>query len=102
MEANGKKLLLRRAKEKRARYDSHFEFLDKCISNTVIPQGFSFSKDVQIEMDSNLRYQCQKVRQESALRLMELIKYACDRKLLLLNRTISEMQSEVDKKKLQD
>ena len=47
----------------------------------IIPQGFSFSKDGQIEMDSNLMYQCQTVRQESALRLIKVTEYACDRKL---------------------
>ena len=87
--------------EPRKKEQGMIHILNSWINASVIRSWFSFSKDVQIEMDSDLRYQCQKVRQESALRLMEHIKYACDRKLQLLNRTISEMQSEVHKK-LQD
>ena len=38
---------LRRKKEKRARYTSHEEFLNKCIATNLIPAGFKIHLDKQ-------------------------------------------------------
>lgn len=81
-------IILRRLKEKRARYLSHEEFLTTCIRNNVIPTGFELKWTNNMEMADEIKDKCLKVKQDASIKLMELTLEACKIKLSDLNDNI--------------
>ena len=83
---------LRRKKEKRARYTSHEDFLNKCIATNLIPAGFKIHWTNNVEMEQDIIDKCAKIKQDTALQFMELTRDACRIKIQQLNDEISRYE----------
>ena len=87
---------LRRLKEKRARYNSHREFLGKCLNNSIIPEGFKIHWEAELDVDGEFQQKCRAVKEDTSLRLIALAKQACDTKLNHLSDVIHEQEKSLD------
>ena len=74
---------------KRLRYGSHADFLQKCLDSSVIPKGFQFKWDVQLDVNQEERDKCTRVKTDAALKLMQIARDACVRKA-------NELRTEID------
>ena len=92
-------IALRRIKEKRARYVSHEEFLNNCISKSYIPPGFTLHWTSDVEMNQDISDKCWKIQRDASIKLMEFTKDACRMKICELTdevvsrETVSDPQS---------
>ena len=90
---------LRRLKEKRARYNSHSEFLGKCLNNSIIPEGFKIHWEAELDVDAAFQQKCRAVKDDTSLRLIRLIaltKQACETKLNHLSAVIHAQETSLD------
>ena len=70
-------IVLGRAKEKRARYVSHEQFFDNCISKSYVPPGFALHWTSDVEMNQDSSDKCWKIQRDASIKLMEFTKDAC-------------------------
>ena len=84
-----KEIVLRRIKEKPARYVSHEEFLSHCISNSFVPPGFTLHWTSAVDMNQDLSDKCWKIQRDALIKLMEFTKDACIMKIRELMDEIS-------------
>ena len=83
-----KEIVLRRIKEKRARYVSHEDFLSKCISKSFVPPGFALHWTSDVDMNQDLSDKCWNIQRDASIKLMEFTRDAC-------RMIISELSDEV-------
>ena len=89
-------LQLRRLKEKRARYNSHAEFLGKCLNNSIIPEGFKIHWEAELDIDETFQEKCRAVKNDTSLRLIAISKQACEAKLSNLSEVIHKQEESLD------
>jgi len=59
------------------------------IISSKIPNGFRVHWTAEIELDQELWIKCEQIKKDASLKLMELAREACERKLILLNCDIN-------------
>ena len=99
MDTDGKEVLLhlRRLKEKMARYESHEQFIKKCLKFGEIPNGFTLNWSAELDMDLNLMDKCSNIKQDASMKLMELSVEACNKKVMSLSNEIKKAEAEASK-----
>ena len=65
---------------KHLRYESHFDFLNKCYKDSVIIKGFQWKWTVQLDATAEEEKRCMKVREDAALKLIDLSRMFCSMK----------------------
>ena len=67
---------------------SHLDFLNKCYKDSVIPKGFQWKWTVQLDATAEEEKRCMKVREDAALKLIDLSRMFCSRKCIDLQLVI--------------
>ena len=62
------------------RYSSHVKFLERCITEQVIPKGFQMKWRLTTDFYQDINEKCEKVKRDASLQLMDLTLSMCQRK----------------------
>jgi hypothetical protein len=95
-------LVLRRLKEKRARYVSHEHFLNQCVTHSKIPVGFTFKWKAELDIDNDTMEKCKKIKCDASIKLMEATREACVHKISDLSDQITQQEALVDDDAIRD
>ncbi|MES9904122.1 MAG: hypothetical protein ABW168_15790, partial [Sedimenticola sp.] len=79
--------------EKTARYESHISFLQACIDNNIITNGFKLKWRLCIGDSDEIAEKCEKVKHDAALNLMTLAAQAAREKLTVLAGNIAHHEN---------
>jgi len=76
------------------RYKSHADFLNKCLTEGIVPNGFKLQWEPQIDMDLETREKCAKVKKDASLRLITLTEKAITSKIIELQSNNVDIHNE--------
>ena len=51
-----------RLKERQLRYESHREFLTKCLNQAIVPNGFEIKWNLQLDANETILSKCEKIK----------------------------------------
>lgn len=71
----------RKTLEKEVKYRSHFDFINTCIAGQLIPKGFRIKFNLNLNADEEIRRQCEKIKLDTSLQLMNLAAKACEKQI---------------------
>ena len=70
-----------RLKERQLRYESHREFLTKCLNQAIVPNGFEIKWNLQFDANETILSKCGKIKKDASLQFLSLSIDACENKL---------------------
>jgi len=76
------------------RYKSHADFLNKFLTEGIVPNGFKLQWEPQIDMDLETREKCAKVKKDASLRLIALTEKAITSKIIELQSNNVDIHNE--------
>ena len=94
----------RKAKKKEVKYKSYLDFLNTCLRQELIPKGFKINFNLNLSADSQTKLQCDKIKTDASLRLMQVAANVCRDRLnelsqgeenYLTDASVIDLQGEV-------
>lgn len=70
-----------RLKERQLCYESHRDFLNKCLNKSIIPHGFEIKWNLQLDAHETILEKCEKIKKDASLQFLSLSIEACENKL---------------------
>jgi hypothetical protein len=86
---------LQRLEEKKVRYISHKQYLTECYRKSLIPTGFSLKWSIDLDVDQEFVSQCEAIKTDTSLKMLELTIKACENKLSDLEDEIVSTRENV-------
>jgi hypothetical protein len=66
---------------KEIRYRSHRDFLETCLPKNVVPKGFDFKWDIQLDVEVDLQDKYNTIKKDASLKLVEVAIEGCKMKI---------------------